>query len=848
MDKPIGKLKLLTTDGKIIDAILYCHQETTTIGGTTYYLLKLNTPADASGTTLSASTGSVARVVWGKFVYPLTGIQKILSATIYATYRAYTGGGTVNAEIDIKILQSNGTVRTTIATGVSKSANLGSSWATYTGANYSFAGYTVVADTDYLEIDYVANVTAKKASQYAYLRIDDNTLGTSDQTRSQEWAFAGVSTLSATNVDTGSAYLNGQINGTETMTTIGFEWGTQSGNYPYSWTETGTFEPGSSFSHQITGLNEDTDYYFRAKAYNSTVGWVYGIELSFHTASSPGSKYLLTNDVIETEIWNLSKTNPSYSTDTTTKATVGTSPQCTYFKLRPGVNVTASGDFPDLKPFSEVATLTLATGENTIVDSVIVGSYMYVACYTSPGKIVKIDLSTFSKVSTLTLATGEDYPNCIVASGTDYLYVGLNTYPGKIVKISLLTFSEVSTLTVSNADLTFSLVVSGNYLYAGMGYPGMIVKIDLLTFSIVSTLTASGVVKSMVIDGNYLYAVLQTAPGNVIKIDLSTFSSVDTITLATGEDYPMASVVYSGYLYVGCNPGINYRSKIVKIDLSTFSRVATLTLDSTEVMLYDLVANGYYLYAGLYTSPGNIVIIDLTTFSRDTALMLSVDNVGCLAISGNYMYAGLGMQPGRIVKITISVIDSISGWRSPKTIGDFPSGTWTFNVKLVNNTSYSFSVKVAVRLSKAYNSNGYLAYQIGVSESPNTITLSPNGSATDSWTCDLPSITLDNEYLFVEYRIHIESPASATSAQCSFVCDEDPSVAEESIMTSLYTPAVQEIIVAKDYPMVYLPTPVDAKQLTSKVSGATIQTVNRDLPITVIKKGKASELKSKFQA
>jgi len=187
MDKPIAKLKLLTTKGEVVDAILYCHQETTTIAGTTYYLLKLNTPADASGTTLSASTASVARVVWGKFVYPLTGIAKILASTIYATYRAYTGGGTVNAEIDILIRQADGTVRTTIATGVSKSANLGTAWATYTGADYSFAEYTVVDQTDYLEIDYIANVTAKKATQYAYLRIDDNTLDLADQTRSQEW-------------------------------------------------------------------------------------------------------------------------------------------------------------------------------------------------------------------------------------------------------------------------------------------------------------------------------------------------------------------------------------------------------------------------------------------------------------------------------------------------------------------------------------------------------------------------------------------------------------------------------------------------------------------------------------
>jgi len=195
MDKPIGKLKLLTTEGEVVDAILYCHQETITLGSATFYLLKLDTPADASGTTLSASTGSVAAITWGKFVYSLSGIIKILAATIYATYRAYTGGGTVNAQIDIKIVQSNGQSRTTIATGVSKSANLGSAWATYTGANYSFAEYTVVADTDYLEIDYVANVTVKKANQYAYLRIDDNTLATSNQTRSQEWSFAHAYTV-----------------------------------------------------------------------------------------------------------------------------------------------------------------------------------------------------------------------------------------------------------------------------------------------------------------------------------------------------------------------------------------------------------------------------------------------------------------------------------------------------------------------------------------------------------------------------------------------------------------------------------------------------------------------------
>jgi hypothetical protein len=183
------KLKLTKTDGEIVDAKLYCHQETVSIGGTNYYLLKLDTSADASGTTLSVSTASTGRFVLGKFVFQLTGCAKINSATINAIYRAYTGGGTVHDDIDILIRQSNGTVRTTIATDVSISANLGTSWATYTGADYSFAEYTIVDQTDYLEIDYYAHVTVSKTGRSTYLRIDDNTLALADQTRSQEWSF-----------------------------------------------------------------------------------------------------------------------------------------------------------------------------------------------------------------------------------------------------------------------------------------------------------------------------------------------------------------------------------------------------------------------------------------------------------------------------------------------------------------------------------------------------------------------------------------------------------------------------------------------------------------------------------
>ena len=60
------------------------------------------------------------------------------------------------------------------------------------------------------------------------------------------------------------------------------------------------------------------------------------------------TKYLLTNEVLATERWKMLVTNSAYSEDLTTKAKVGKSAAGTYFKFRPGVEVTSSGDFPDI--------------------------------------------------------------------------------------------------------------------------------------------------------------------------------------------------------------------------------------------------------------------------------------------------------------------------------------------------------------------------------------------------------------------------------------------------------------------------------------------------------------------
>ena len=162
---------------------LYAHQEQTIVGGIVSYSLKPNS-ADAAGTTLSADAQNEGRLYMGRFVYPLTGVQSIPASTWTVYYRAQKTISSITAHCDIDILirTSAGAVRSTIATDVAGSADLSTSWSTLSGT-YSWTNYTVVDQTDYLEIDFYMHVTAKKNNEYVQLRIDDNTLAAADQTR-----------------------------------------------------------------------------------------------------------------------------------------------------------------------------------------------------------------------------------------------------------------------------------------------------------------------------------------------------------------------------------------------------------------------------------------------------------------------------------------------------------------------------------------------------------------------------------------------------------------------------------------------------------------------------------------
>jgi hypothetical protein len=181
------------------------HSENTTINGTDHYELVEATPADGSAMTETTDifqAGEIARKMMhsenepsrlARHVFPLTGISRIPAATWTVYYHCQTLGfgnindNEINFDIDILIRKADGTVRTTLATGAADAYLLSTeadTWVTKS-ATYNFPGYTVVDDSDYLEIVYYGETEGSGSSSAGYMqiRIDDNTLAEADQTR-----------------------------------------------------------------------------------------------------------------------------------------------------------------------------------------------------------------------------------------------------------------------------------------------------------------------------------------------------------------------------------------------------------------------------------------------------------------------------------------------------------------------------------------------------------------------------------------------------------------------------------------------------------------------------------------
>jgi hypothetical protein len=198
----VGESASLSSPGY---TLLIPHSENKTIGSTPYYELADGAIADGAGMTETTDLFQAKETDrkplhdendssrLARHIFPLTGISNIPAANWTVYYRCQTldfnqiKDNEISFNIDVLIRQADGTVRTTFATGAAN-AYLAKedvdTWVTKS-ATYDFPGYTVVDDTDYLEVAYYGETSGQGPNKdgYMQIRIDDSTLDETDQTR-----------------------------------------------------------------------------------------------------------------------------------------------------------------------------------------------------------------------------------------------------------------------------------------------------------------------------------------------------------------------------------------------------------------------------------------------------------------------------------------------------------------------------------------------------------------------------------------------------------------------------------------------------------------------------------------
>ena len=214
----VGNVTVSTANG-VYDSISFLnpsftmltpHSETTTIASTDYYEIAEATPADGpvitlrqdyvrdeGGRKLLFNENDPARDA--RHVYPLVGISEIPSANWTSYYRCYISGGgafprtdgDVSLSIDIVIRKADGTVRTIIGTDFAKAYIAAGEEGVWLNKNatFSFPGYTVIDENDYLEIDYYIESVLGPDSDTGYLQlsVDNDTIGYINQTRIEDF-------------------------------------------------------------------------------------------------------------------------------------------------------------------------------------------------------------------------------------------------------------------------------------------------------------------------------------------------------------------------------------------------------------------------------------------------------------------------------------------------------------------------------------------------------------------------------------------------------------------------------------------------------------------------------------
>ncbi|TSA29305.1 MAG: hypothetical protein D4R67_02225, partial [Bacteroidetes bacterium] len=225
----------------------------------------------------------------------------------------------------------------------------------YATGNFTIPGTALIGNTCMrvvnTETGTPSSITACGA--YGYGETEDYAVNIFD--------VPGVTTNAASGIGGTTADLNGTVSANAAPTTLIFEWGTMSAppfNNTYTFPTT-IYGQNVYCSHNITGLQPNTTYYFRVIGTNAG-GTTNGSVLSFTTAMVAPA--VTTNDAttVGATFATLNGSATAFNASTTVTFEYGTTPGGPYPNTAPGIPATVTGNTPTTF-YAAITGLTINT-------------------------------------------------------------------------------------------------------------------------------------------------------------------------------------------------------------------------------------------------------------------------------------------------------------------------------------------------------------------------------------------------------------------------------------------------------------------------------------------------------
>jgi YVTN family beta-propeller protein len=290
------------------------------------------------------------------------------------------------------------------------------------------------------------------------------------------------------------------------------------------------------------------------------------------------------------------------------------------------------------------------TGDNTVVDTVHVGSSPQCVAVAPDGKHVYVGnadgtisiIETSSQTDTLSgTISGLPQPAALAVNATGESVYSLAFNPGSISVIDAATSSAIDTFRVGNDAVGIAVSPDGARAYVTNSSDNTVSVVDTGSNTVVDTIKVQALPFGIAVspDGKFVYVA-----NAVAELDLGAVSVIDTSTDAIAATTPVVNPTFLTVNPAGTRIYVvgNNASTVFAIDTSTLKIVATIAVGSALDGL-GITPDGTRLYVASFN--GSVSVID-------TAVNKVVDTLtGFVSPTGVGIIPPAAIQPFRAFRV-----------------------------------------------------------------------------------------------------------------------------------------------------------------------------------------------------